>query len=135
MALLTWSHASSIGNKTMDVQHGILVDTMNELRQALLTDCTEEQIEGLTDRLVEFARIHFASEEALLERHGFPGLTQHRAEHARLIEDMQIAMQRAHQSAWHEMRPLLSFLRAALLEHIEQADHVYGEWLNVRGIS
>ena len=134
MALLTWSHASSVGVRSMDVQHGILLDTMNEIRQNLMAGCTPEQLDEQSNRLLEFARIHFASEEALLESHGFPGLTEHRAEHERLLDEMRIAVKYGEDGSPQEMRPLVSFLRTGYLEHIEGHDQQYADWLNERGV-
>ncbi len=36
MTLLTWSHECLVGVQAMDDQHGILMDTLNELRVMLL---------------------------------------------------------------------------------------------------
>jgi hemerythrin len=134
MALLTWSHVCSVGVKSMDVQHGILLDTMNEIRQSLMTGCNSEQLDEQSSRLIEFARIHFASEEALLETHGFPGLPEHRAEHERLLAEIRVAVQRGDDGSTSVMRPLVSSLRTGYLEHIEEHDQQYGDWLNARGI-
>ena len=46
----------------MDDQHGILMDTMNELRLAMSHGSTREQMNELLNRLIEFMRMHFWSE-------------------------------------------------------------------------
>ena len=43
MSLLTWNHASSVGVRALDDQHGILMDTTNELRLTLLHGGGREQ--------------------------------------------------------------------------------------------
>src|ERR1035437_5579197 len=83
---LTWNHACTVGVRALDDQHGILMDTMNELRLALVRGAGREQVSEVLDRLIEFTRMHFSSEEQLLEQHGFPALQAHRAEHQRLLE-------------------------------------------------
>ncbi len=88
MSLLTWNHACSVDIRAMDDQHGILMDTMNELRLALVGGCGREQICELLDRLIEFTRMHFFSEEQLMEQTSFPGLAGHRAEHHRMLAEM-----------------------------------------------
>ena len=63
VTLLTWNHTCSVGVRAMDDQHGILMDIMNELRQALVRGSGREQLSELLDRLIEFTRMHFWSEE------------------------------------------------------------------------
>jgi hemerythrin len=62
----------------MDDQHGILMDTMNELRLAAVRGSSWEQVSELLNRLIQFTRMHFGGEEQLMEQHVFPGLAEHR---------------------------------------------------------
>ncbi len=135
MTLLTWSHACTIGVRAMDEQHGILMDTLNELRLSLVRGGGREQVgEGL-GRLIDFTRMHFACEERLLEQQEFPGLSVHREAHQRLLMELEdAALRTAHQDEMHT-RSLLLFLRDWYLSHVEHLDREYGEWLNTRGVS
>ena len=85
--------------RAMDDQHGILMDTMNELRQAVLRGAGREKLSEVLDRLIEFTRMHFWSEEQLMEQSGFPGLAEHRAEHHRMLARM---LQSAHRVQYGE---------------------------------
>jgi hemerythrin-like metal-binding protein len=118
----------------MDDQHGILMDTMNDLRLALVRGSGHQQINSQLEQLIEFTRKHFQSEEHLLEQHGFPGLPEHRAAHERLLGQVREAVNRAEHSEDLEIQPLLGFLRTWYLDHIETVDRQYGPWLNARGV-
>jgi hemerythrin len=124
-----------VGVRALDDQHGILMDTMNELRLALVRGADREQMNELLTRLMEFMRMHFWSEEQLLEQTGFPGLAEHRAEHEKLLSQVRESAHRAQRNENVGMRPLLGFLRDWYIEHIEGMDQEYGSWLNDRGIS
>jgi len=119
----------------MDDQHGILMDTLNELRLALVQGGDREQVSDGLKRLIEFSRLHFASEERLLEQHGFPRVSEHREAHQRLLSQIEGAAQRARHDDELHMRALLLFLRDWYLGHIEGLDKQYGTWLNERGVS
>ena len=134
MTLLTWNHSRTVGVKAMDDQHGILMDTMNEVRQALVRGAGREPVSALLDRLIEFTRMHFWNEEQLMERAGFPGLAEHRSAHERLLSQIRDAAHRAQHGEEFQMQPLLCALREGYLEHIEGPDQEYGPWLNARGI-
>ncbi len=135
MTLLTWNHACTIGVRAMDDQHGILMDTLNELRLALVHGGDREQVGAGLGRLIDFTRMHFSCEEQLLEAQGFPGIVAHRAAHRRLLSELESVAQRAsHQDELH-MRALLLLLRDWYLSHVAELDSEYGAWLNERGIS
>jgi hemerythrin len=118
----------------MDDQHGILMDAMNELRLALVRGAGREEVSEILDRLIEFTRMHFWSEEQLLVQTGFPGLSEHRAEHQTMLAQMLRSAHRVQYGEGVEMRPFLNFLRDWFIEHIEGMDHEYGVWFNERGV-
>ena len=134
MTLLTWSHACAVGVQAMDDQHGILMDTMNELHKALVRGCTREQLEEHLGRLSEFSRLHFVCEEQLLERHGFPGLEAHRNAHQQLMREINETAERVGHTDGVEVPALFNFLRTWYAGHIEGLDQEHGTWLNERGI-
>lgn len=134
MTLLTWSHSCSVGVQAMDDQHGILMDTMNELYSALVRGCDRKKLDEHLERLMEFSRLHFLCEEQLLERHGFPALAEHRDAHQILLRKIQETADHVVHTEGVESHSLLIFLRNWYTEHIEGLDQQYGSWLNERGI-
>ena len=133
MTLLTWGYACAVGVQAMDDQHGILMETLNELRMAAVGGAGRERISEILDRLIEYTRMHFDSEEKLMEQGGFPGLAAHRAEHHRLLAEMLQAAHRLRYDEGVQMHPLFCMLRDTYINHIEGPDRDYGPWLNERG--
>lgn len=119
----------------MDDQHGVLMDTLNEIRLALVNGRGRDQVSEALNRLIEFTRMHFCCEERLLEQHGYPGMAEHRNAHQRLLTQIEEAANRAHHEDELHMRSMLVFLRDWYLEHVEGLDQQYSAWLNQRGIS
>jgi hemerythrin len=118
----------------MDDQHGILMDTLNELRLAVVRGSNRDEVNQLMDRLIEFTRMHFWSEEQLMEKFGFPGIAEHRSEHQRLLSQIEGSARKMQHGETVHMRPLLGFLRDGYHEHMAGPDQEYGPWLNARGI-
>lgn len=135
MTLLTWNHACAVGVKAMDEQHAVLMDTLNEIRLALVRGQGREQVSGTLNRLIEFTRMHFASEEQLLESHGYPGASEHRDAHRKLLGQIEEAALRTQHNDDLRMKSTLLFLRDWYMSHLEDFDSRYGAWLNARGIS
>ena len=134
MTLLAINHFSSVEIRAMDDQHGILMDTLNELRLAVVRGLNRKEVTQLLKQLSEFTRMHFWSEEQLLEQFDFPGLVEHRIEHQRLMGQLQESANKMMHSESMHMRPLLAFLSDCYREHIEGPDKEYGPWLNERGV-
>jgi hemerythrin len=118
----------------MDDQHGILMDTLNVLRQQLARGNGSARLNEQMARLVEFADMHFGCEESLLRRYRFPDLEMHRAAHEKLIDQIKRAARCAGFGDDAELHRMLGFVRGQYLEHVEGPDREYGEWLNARGI-
>ncbi len=134
MTLLTWNHSCTVGVRAMDDQHAILMDTINELRLVLVHGRGRDLVAELLNRLIEFTRMHFWTEEQLMEQNDFPGLSEHRIEHEHLLTQIRESIYHAQHSDHVHMRSLLLSLRDVYLQHIEGLDQLYGPWLNDRGI-
>ncbi len=134
MTLLTWSHECIVGVQAMDDQHGILMDTLNELRVMLLHGGDRQCISQQLEHLIEFTQMHFQSEEQLLQREGFPGFEEHRAAHLHLLARLSSALEQVNHDESLHFPSLLAFLPSWYIEHVEQLDQLYGVWLNDHGV-
>jgi hemerythrin len=135
VTLLSWSHTCSVGVRAMDDQHGILMDAINALRLALVRGAGRERISELLDEFIEFARMHFWSEEKLMTQTGYAGLEEHRAEHHRMLADILQAAHRLQYGEGMQLRPLLCGLHREFLQHIETKDQIYTPWLHEHGLN
>jgi hemerythrin len=134
VALVAWNHACLVGVKAMDEQHAVLMDTLNDIRRSLVHGTGRDQVSEGLNRLVEFTRMHFASEEQLLDKHGFPGSAEHRGAHQKLLVQIEEAALRSHHNGELHMWSILEFLRDWYMKHVEDFDSQYGAWLNARGV-
>jgi hemerythrin-like metal-binding protein len=134
MASLMWNPTCTVGVQTMDDQHGILMDALNELRIALLKGDDCRIVRGMLSKVTELMRLHGESEERLLEMHGFPGLSAHRSEHQRLLgrlAQFDIRFEQRQSAAVYE---LVEYLRKWFTTHTGIAGQKYGPWLQKCGV-
>lgn len=134
MTQLMWSHECIVGVQAMDDQHGILMDTLNELRLMLVRGADRRDICLQLERLIDFTQMHFHSEEQLLLQQGFPGAEEHRTAHHALLARLYTAMEHLNRDEVIHFSALLQFLPSWYLDHVEQLDQPYGNWLNERGV-
>jgi hemerythrin len=69
--------------ETIDSDHRRLVSLINEITQAI-DDKREGECARLVPDFVTLSKQHFAREEALLAKNGYPGVENHRKHHAAL---------------------------------------------------
>ena len=130
-----WTQEHSVNIAVLDQQHQALFETVNELDRALRVGEGNSAMDSVLKRLVNYAEIHFASEESLMEQHEFPGLFAHRAEHAKFRQKLG-ALLGDYRTGTKPGVPvsLVLFLRGWLKEHVQMTDKRYSAFLNARGV-
>jgi len=121
---LQWSDALAVGHPIIDDQHKSLFERFG----AFLAACDQrhgaEQLRELFGFLDDYVREHFREEESLMERHAYPEITRHAAEHRIFIEKL-AALERELESAGPTVQVLIRTNKALiywLTEHIREVD-------------
>jgi hemerythrin len=87
--MLTWTPALSVGSAELDAQHQELFRRADAFLEAL-GGSSDREVDRLLVFLRDYARTHFADEEAWLRSVGYPDLEAHRAEHERFLRDLAV---------------------------------------------
>lgn len=135
MALIVWSDKLSVGVKSIDAQHGVLVDTLNELHDAMLKGQAKSLTEPLLRSLMAYTRDHFSAEEAMMAAANYPQLEGHRVRHRELVKKVEDYVARFESGEITLNLHLLNFLRDWLTEHIQKEDRAYAPCMLKSGIS
>lgn len=85
--MITWTESYELGIAKVDEQHRSLVDKINELHAAMRAGKGRASIGSILDFLGEYAMVHFATEESLMERHGYPEMRAHEEEHEKFRQN------------------------------------------------
>ena len=85
---LRWDFTLSVGNVMLDAQHQKLMGVCNELGRYCETaeSLPNEEYQRILNDLMDYARLHFETEERILASHGFPALAEHKEEHEKYGE-------------------------------------------------
>ncbi len=129
-----WTDVYKVNVALLDQQHQGLFDTVNELERALRVGEGNAAIDGILDRLMTYAGLHFAAEESLMERHSFPGLSTHRIQHEMFRKKMMTLLERHRGAKAGVAVELLLFLQSWLKNHVLRTDRQYSAFLNARGV-
>jgi hemerythrin len=135
MAFMKWEDAFSVGIATIDKQHMKLIDMINTLYDHMKAGKSGEVIEELLSSLIDYTKVHFATEEKLFERYGYPQAAAHKKEH----DDFVGTVAKFNQDYLDKKAGLsiqvLNFLTKWLRDHILITDKAYGPFLTEKGCS
>ncbi len=134
MALFEWKDEMSVNVKEIDSQHKKLVNLLNELHSAMLERKSKEALGKILDELIDYADIHFRTEEKYFDRFGYPETDAHKKEHRDFVEKVL-----DFRKGYREGRLLLSmdvmnFLKDWLKNHIMGSDQKYSKFFNEKGL-
>lgn len=128
METLGWSRRLETGIDTIDAQHRSLFDAVNRLAAAFdAGDATSTVREALAF-LAAYTLDHFEAEERLMEEVGFPGLAEHRDEHARLLIRVRVLQGRLDQDI-PVSREVAALFTGWLRHHICERDMAYVQFM------
>jgi len=134
MALIEWNDSLSVGVPSIDAQHAVLVETLNDLHDAMMSGQGHARTGALLSTLISYAHDHFAAEEAMLEAAGYAQLDAHRAHHRGLTRQVQNYVARYERGEATVNMHLLNFLRDWLTNHIMKEDKAYSSTMVAHGI-
>ena len=118
----------------MNRDHEAFAKSCRDLMAMIPAGVTVAAITNALEHLIDHTRQHFAEEERWMLRHGFPPYPVHRAEHERVLTDMDVRL-----SAWRQQGDapaLLVWLETAVtpwfLEHLGSMDFVTAQFIAAR---
>ena len=114
------------GVKIIDDQHRQIVQMVNDLNRSLEEGHDDAELKKLFSALLAFTGAHFATEEMLMTRYGYPQVDEHKKQHVNLVQELQEIAAEFNQGA--ELR-LLQSIKDWLLGHIQHADKPLGTYL------
>jgi hemerythrin len=134
LALVIWSEKLSVGVKSLDNQHIVLFDAVNDLHAAMMKGQGRTIVGELLCKLLLYTRNHFSDEEQLMESAGYPDLPQHRILHRNLTKQVEEYIARFEKGDLTLTADLSGFLSDWLKKHIIAIDQSYGPFMNQHGV-
>jgi hemerythrin-like metal-binding protein len=135
MDAIAWEEGFSVGVAKLDEEHKRLIGVINLLLEAIASGKEAQALGPVFRELFEYTRHHFEHEEALLDLYGFPWAAEHKAEHLRLIRELEEIKSNALTSSSLLSLEMLDFLRDWLGIHILERDKGYASFLASKGLA
>lgn len=123
---MQWKDEYSVGIEEIDDQHKTLLELIAAFEHAVEQDAHWNTVQPLVARTREFVKFHFAVEESLMRIVGYPGYTEHRAEHEAVLEHLAALEHRVlRQETKGELKQMM---RAWLFRHIINSDQPFARY-------
>jgi diguanylate cyclase (GGDEF)-like protein/hemerythrin-like metal-binding protein/PAS domain S-box-containing protein len=119
-----------VGIEEVDRQHATLVRLANQLNEAVKAGESTPVIERLFGELEQYLRHHFATEEQMMEKHGYPDFDNHERLHSDVLDEVTRIKELISDGA--EVVALQT-IKDWLIDHVLTADRPMGEYLSQSG--
>jgi hemerythrin len=135
MAFMEWTNSYSIGVAVFDDEHKKLIAIINDLHAAIEAGVDENCLKAVSDRIIEYAIMHFRHEEMYFNDWAYPHAEEHTAIHDAMKQRAFGYRNRIGEKDSSALAgEMLEFLRQWLAQHIMNEDRKYGEFLYDKGL-
>jgi hemerythrin len=134
MALITWSDEYQLGIKEIDAQHQKLVAMINTLHDAMKEGRGKDVIQPILNELLAYTKTHFAREEELFAKHGYPTRDNHGRIHKSLTQQVIDLKAKVDAGSGVLAVQVMAFMKDWLTAHILAEDKKYAPFLKSKGV-
>ncbi|WP_027186059.1 bacteriohemerythrin [Desulfovibrio inopinatus] len=135
MPFISWDPELSVGVHEIDEQHKTLLNMINQLHEGMRSGKSKEQLAKTFVGLKKYVKMHFSTEERLMEKNRFSGLSSHRTQHNKFIEKILDFEMEFEQGRTLLSMELVQFLRNWYLSHVKGVDQQYANFFKEKGIA
>ncbi|MFA7281682.1 MAG: bacteriohemerythrin [Sterolibacterium sp.] len=122
MAMMEWNDKLKVGHRLIDRDHQRLVELINALSDAMSAGKGRDVCGDVLNDLINYTKTHFAMEEQLMSLSQYPAAGTHKAEHAKLVQEV-VEFQAKFNAGKETLSvSLLHFLMEWLTHHILVSD-------------
>jgi len=131
--LVAWSHTFSVGVKLIDDQHKELLNLTNDLFNHCVGDETAERayFQSVIQGAVNYVKVHFSTEEKIMQGTKFPGYMDHKREHDRFVLTVVEQVQNFEDGKKFALTSFTRFLKDWILTHIAVMDKQYFQYFKM----
>lgn len=113
-----WNESLSVGIDIIDEHHHYLLDLINDLYEVVIHKCGAREVARLIKALDAYAKVHFRSEEMMMEHYKFEGLERQEQQHHAFEAKIREFYEELHANPLVAQFDVLSYLRDWLVHHI-----------------
>lgn len=123
MPLIEWHEDFRTGITSLDHEHFEMIELLNEMAESVLPEAEPERVSSFLGEVYAKIQAHFALEERIMRESRYAGLSAHKADHERLLDELRDIMESHGADASFDYRGALSRqLRDWFMIHFHEHD-------------
>ncbi|WP_052000187.1 bacteriohemerythrin [Caenispirillum salinarum] len=134
MPFMTWRDEYSVHHATLDFDHQMLINIINQLFDAMAEKQGHEVVGRTIESLERYVQVHFAREEKVMRECNYPDFGPHAEGHReieRTVADIRSLWERAPEEV--NCAEVMRFLKTWLVNHILKTDMKYAPYVEHEG--
>ena len=134
MALIQWDESLSVNVAEIDEQHKVLIDMINGLNESMRQGKSKDILGKTLNGLVNYAVIHFSTEEKYFDRFGYAKSYVHKKKHTDFTKKVAEFKTGFDSGQLMLSIDVMNFLSDWLQNHIKGTDKEYSSFFNEKGL-
>ncbi len=134
MKLIEWDENLSVKIDSIDEQHKVLVDMINDFYEKIRTKAANELISELIKKMKNYTVVHFTTEERYFKQYNYPDFEAHKKEHQDFVDKVVDLEKRFNSGKVILSFEITNFLKEWLINHIQGTDMKYTNFLIQKGV-
>jgi hemerythrin-like metal-binding protein len=135
MNFITWSDTYSVGVAEIDAQHKHMFEIINNLFNLMQQSRAQDQLQSITQQLIEYAAFHFATEEKYFKEFNYEDKDAHMLSHSAYVAKIQEFLPQNTKSSPIVPNDILHFLEDWWIGHVTGMDQKYVPCFTSHGLS
>jgi hemerythrin-like metal-binding protein len=131
---IAWDPIFSVHIEIIDRQHQRFIGILNQLDEAIKANKVKDELGAIFKELLEYAKVHFGTEEMYFDKFNYEGAVEHKAAHAKLVAEAQALYERYGQDDYQLSQDLIIFLEDWLTKHLAYMDKGYVKCFHEHGL-
>lgn len=131
---ISWNSNMSVGIEEIDNQHKVFVQIISDLHSAFYDNKSKEELENILNKLIDYAKSHFETEERYFEKFNYELKEEHEQKHNELKLKTFDFKERFGREGTGIIPEFIDFLIDWLVDHMETEDQKYVKCFHDHGL-
>jgi len=134
MAAITWNKSMSVKINSIDEQHIVLIDMINDFYENISNRSNNENISRLISGMKKYTIMHFSMEEKYMQQFKYPFYETHKKEHDEFIAKVNALEEKFNSGTLIISFEITSFIKDWITKHIQHTDIQYSDFFIRNGV-
>ena len=129
MSIIEWQPEFELKVDEFDEHHKHLFDLLNAGYDEFVSNNGKTKVAEILDELIDYATYHFSAEEYWMMKHHFPGIEDHKEQHAYFTKRVVEMHRDLGQGNDPPLLEVITFIKNWIASHILITDAEYGRYV------